>query len=125
MSAKDMSERCLVCQSVNFQIVRKPKGLQEGIPALSIFGDVVSEAQEEYLIKSLSLAVPLWITRFCCQVINSQEGAHHGKIFAGKYRPIVSRKKRRTTAKNEPMIKEDICSVPGCFLGRWNSSRQL
>lgn len=54
---EDKAERCLVRKSVGLSVVRIRKRLYEGIPVLLMYGNVVSEVQEDGLMKSLSLDV--------------------------------------------------------------------
>lgn len=50
-----------------------------------MFGDVVSKAHKNGLIKSLGAAVRLWMICYYCQMINFQESADRSKEFADEF----------------------------------------
>lgn len=64
--------------------------LHDDIPGFLMFDEVVSETSENGHIESLDLAFCLWIISCCCQVFNTEDGAHLGKCFSVKMSTIGS-----------------------------------
>lgn len=101
-----------------FAFVRIPNELHKCISVFLMFDNVVSKAHENILIKMLGLAAHLWMTRYCCKLINAGDGAHHRKTFADKFSTIISNFIHLDFTDDKSMIKEDIINVSSCCLGR-------
>lgn len=63
------------------------------------------ENQEHVLVKSLGLAVYLYIVRCFCQEFSTEEGVHCGKNASYKLSTIFSDYVRRDAIKRQRMIK--------------------
>lgn len=76
-------------------------------------------------IEFLCLAVLLWMICSYCKVINTRERTYCNKKFVYELRPVVCENSHRDSIRDEPMIREDICSEHGCYLRRGNILSQF
>lgn len=58
-------------------------------------------------------------------MFRNEEGAHCSKDSIDKLSSIVGENTRRNATRGQPIVREDICKVHGCCLGRLISSSQL
>lgn len=99
--------------------------MHRSILVLLRFGDVVLKAHVDKLIEYFGLDICRSMIRCCCLELNTVESAHPGKVLADNLRTIFSENVRRDAITDEPMVKENFCSVCSCCFGCWDSSSQL